>query len=70
MDAIPEETHERTFGRDEVDGFRLEETTVNVFLKQIILRVRVLIESILVLTLDTLLSWNFFAPQQRSCPTE
>ena len=42
MDTIPEESHERALGRDEVDGFRLDVTKVNVYLKQIILWIRVL----------------------------
>ena len=37
-------------------------TKVNVYLKQIILWVRVLIVSVLVLTLGTVMLWNFFAP--------
>ena len=62
MDTIPEEGRERALGRDEVDGFRLDVTKVNVYLKQIILWVRVLIVSVLVLTLGTVMLWNFFAP--------
>ena len=37
-------------------------TKVNVYLKQIILWIRVLILSLLVLTLGTVMLWNFFAP--------
>ena len=37
-------------------------TKVNFYLKQIILWVRVLIVSVLVLTLGTVMLWNFFAP--------
>ena len=62
MDPITEEGHERVFGMDELDGFRLDVTKVNIYLKQIILWVRVLIVSILVLTLGTVMLWNFFAP--------
>ena len=62
MDTIPEEGHERVLGRDEVDGFRLDVAKVDVYLKQIILWVRVLIVSVLVLTLGTVMLWNFFAP--------
>ena len=62
MDTIPEEVRERALGRDEVDGFRIDVTKVNVYLKQIILWVRVLIVSVLVLTLGTVMLWNFFAP--------
>ena len=37
-------------------------TKVEVYLKQIILWIRVLIVSVLVLTLGTVMLWNFFAP--------
>ena len=37
-------------------------TKVNVYLKQIILWVRVLIVTVLILTLGTVMLWNFFAP--------
>ena len=43
MDTIPEDVRERALGSDEVDGFRLDVTKVNLYLKQIILWVRVLI---------------------------
>ena len=46
MDTIPEESRERALGRDEVDGFRIDVMKVNVYLKQIILWVRVLIVSL------------------------
>ena len=62
MDTIPEEGRERALGRDEVDGFRLDVTKVEVYLKQIILWVRILMVSVLVLTLGTVMLWNFFAP--------
>ena len=62
MDTIPEENHERALGRDEVDGFRLDVTKVNVYFKQIILWVRVLIVTVLILTLGTVMLWNFFTP--------
>ena len=62
MDTIPEESHERALGSDEVDGFRIDVTKVNVYLKQIIMWVRVLIATVLILTLATVMLWNFFAP--------
>ena len=65
MDTIPEEIREPAVGRDEVDGFRLDVTKVNVYLKQIILWVRVLIVSVLVLSLVTIVVWNFFAPTNK-----
>ena len=65
MDKIPEEVRERTLCRDEVDGFRINERKVNVYLKQIILWIRVLMLSVLVLTLGTVMLWNFFAPTRK-----
>ena len=62
MDTIPEESRERALGRDEVDGFRLDVTKVEGYLKQIILWIRVLMVTVLVLTLGTVMLWNFFAP--------
>ena len=62
MDTIPEEGHERALGRDEVDGFKLDVPKVEVYLKQIILWIRVLMVTILVLTLGTVMLWNFFPP--------
>ena len=62
MDTIPEEIRERAVGRDDVDGFRLDVTKVNVYLKQMILWDRVLIVTVLILTLGTVMLWNFFAP--------
>ena len=62
MDTVPEESQERALGRDEGDGFRIDVTKVNVYLKQIILWVRVLIVTVLILTLGTVMLWNFFAP--------
>ena len=62
MDTVPEESQERALGSDEVDGFRIDVTKVNVYLKQIILWVRVLIVTVLILTLGTVMLWNFFAP--------
>ena len=65
MDTITEVGHEHVLGSDEVDGFRLDVAKVEVYLKQIILWIRVLIVSILVLTLGTVMLWNFFAPTRK-----
>ena len=65
MDTIPEMSRERALGRDEVDGFRLDMAKVEVYFKQIILWIRVLMLSVLVLTLGTVMLWNFFAPTRK-----
>ena len=65
LDKIPEESRERALGRDEGDGFKLDGAKVEVYLKQIILWVRVLMMSVLVLTLGTVMLWNFFAPTSK-----
>ena len=65
MDTVPEESQERALGRDEVDGFRIDVTKVNVYLKQIILWVRVLIVTVLILALGTVMLWNLFAPNTK-----
>ena len=66
MPTIEEEIRERAVGRDDVDGFKIDVTKVNVYLKQIILWVRVLMVRILVLTLGTVMLWNFFAPTTKA----
>ena len=40
-------------------------TKVNVYLKQIILWVSVLIVTVLILALGTVMLWNFFAPTRK-----
>ena len=65
MDTIPEEGHERALGRDEGDGFKLDVAKVEVYLKQIILWIRVLMVSVLVLTLGTVMLWNYFASNRK-----
>ena len=66
MDTIPEEGRERALGRDEVDGFRLDVGKVEVYLKQLIIWIRCLMLFILVLTLGTVMLWNFFAPTTKA----
>ena len=55
MDTIPDEGRERALVRDEGDGFRLDVAKVEVYLKQIIFWIRVLMVSVLVLTLGTVM---------------
>ena len=52
-------------GRDEVDGFRLDMAKVEGYLKQLVLWVRILIMTILVISLVSIADWNFFAPAQK-----
>ena len=62
MDTIPEDSRERALGRDEGDDFRLDVAQGEVYWKQIILCIGVLMVSVLVPTLHPVLLWNFFAP--------
>ena len=63
MDTIPVQDRERALGRDKVNGFRLDDVgKVEVYLKQLIIGIRCLMVFILVLTLGTVMLWNFFAP--------
>ena len=48
-------------GRDEVDGFHLDISKVEGYLKQLVLWVRILIMTILVISLVSIAVWNFFA---------
>ena len=62
MPAISEAVREHMVGSDEVAVFRLDVHKVKVYLKEIILLIRILITTALVFTLDTIVVWNFFAP--------
>ena len=62
MPTIEEEIRERAVGRDEVNGFRIDVTKVEGYLKQLILWIRILITATLVLCRVTIVVWNFFAP--------
>ena len=48
--------------RDEVDGFRLDVAKVEVYVKQLILWIRILITVVLLFSVVTSLLWNFVAP--------
>ena len=65
MPTIEEESRERAVGRDEVDGFRIDVSKVEGYLKQLILWIRILITAFLVLSLVTIVVWNFFAPTSK-----
>ena len=49
MDTIPQEGCERGLNRDAVDGFRLHLAKVEVYLKQLIILMRVWMVSVIVL---------------------
>ena len=51
--------------RDEVDGFHLDMAKVEGYLKQLVLWVRILIMTILVISLVSIAIWNFFAPAHK-----
>ena len=65
MPTTEEESRERAVGRDEVDGFRIDVSKLERYLKQLILWIRILITAILVLSLVTIVVWNFFAPSNK-----
>ena len=65
MPPIEEHSREHAVGRDEVEGFRIDVTNVEGYLKQLILWIRILITAILVLSLVTIVVWNFFAPSNK-----
>ena len=52
-------------GRDDVDGFHLDMAKVEGYLKQLVLWVRILIMTILVISLVSIAVWNFFAPAHK-----
>ena len=52
-------------GRDLVDGFRLDVASVEVYLKKLIIWIRILVIVVLVLSLGTIFVWNFFAPTSK-----
>ena len=63
--SIDEEIEERVVGRDEVDLFRLDVTNVEVYLKQLLLWIRIVVSVVLVLRLGSIFIWNFFAPTSK-----
>ena len=65
MPTIEEESRERAVRTDEVDGFRIDVSKVEGYLKQLILWIRILITAILVLSLVTIVVWNFFGPSNK-----
>ena len=62
MPSSSEENQERVLRRDEVVVIRIDVTKVEVYLKQLIVSIRILITVALVLCLGTIFIWNFFAP--------
>ena len=65
MPSISEEIQERAVGRDEPVGCRLNWTKVEVYLKKLILWIRILILFVLVLSLVTIVVWNCIAPTSK-----
>ena len=54
MDTIPEESRERAVGQGEVDGFRIDVSKVEGYLKKLFFWIRILITAILVISLVTI----------------
>ena len=61
MPSVSEALREIMVATDEVDGFQFEMAKVEVYLKQLVLWVRILIWTILVISLVSIALWNFFA---------
>ena len=62
MPTIDEPIRERMAERS---GFRIDVSNVEVYLKQLILWIRILITTFLVLTLSTIVVCNFSAPSSK-----
>ena len=65
MPLIDEEIHERVLERDEVDGFRIDVSKVEVYLKQLILWIRIMLTVVLAFSIFTIVVCNFFAPTSK-----
>ena len=65
MATIDEEIQQRGGGPDDADGFRIDVTIVDAYLKKLMLCFRILISVVLVLSLVTIGFWNFFAPANK-----
>ena len=65
MPSIDEEVKEHVGWRDEVEGYRLDLKNVELCLKQLIVRIRILVSVVLVLSMGTIIIWNFFPPTSK-----
>ena len=65
MLSICEDIQERGLGRDDGDRLRIDVTKLELYLKQLILWIRILISVVLVLSLVTIVVWNFDAPTSK-----
>ena len=65
MATIDEEIQAGEVGRDEVDGFKIDMAKVEVYLKQLILWIRIIITVVLAFSLFTIFVCNFFAPTSK-----
>ena len=66
MPTLTEAVRERMIGhRDEVDGIHLEMSKIEGYLKQLVLWIRILIMTVLVISLVSIAVWNLFAPDQK-----
>ena len=65
MPRISQAVGEHTVGRDKFDGFRLEVVKLEVYLKQLILRLSIRITRLLVFSLLRNVAWNFIAPTSK-----
>ena len=65
MPSIEEEIQEQVVGRVMVDGFRIDSPNVDIYLKKLIVWIRVLLTVVLVLSLRTILIWNVFGSKNK-----
>ena len=65
MPSISEEIRERVVGRDVLDGLRVDVTKVNVYSKQFIHWIGIMITAVFASSLLTIIIWNFIAPTSK-----
>ena len=63
--SIYQEIQERAVGRDELDRFSIDGKNVEVYLKQLIVWIRILVSDVLLFSLGTIFIWNVFAPTSK-----
>ena len=66
MPTLQEAVGERISAhRDEVHGIQLNMSKIEGYLKQLVFWIRILINTVLVISHVSIAVWNFFAPDQK-----